>query len=176
MEPSKQPSESSWAELREAQTKTLALHKTGMALAIDLGVADDIHPKNKQDVGKRLALSALKTAYNKDVVYSGPMYQTVQFDGNKAVIRFQETGSELIVKNKYGYVNGFSIAGADHKFVWAKAILTGKNTVEVYSDEVKNPVAVRYGWANNPDDLNLYNREGLPANPFRTDEWPGITN
>ena len=176
MEPSKQPSESSWAELREAQTKTLALHKTGMALAIDLGVADDIHPKNKQDVGKRLALSALKTAYNKDVVYSGPMYQTVQFDGNKAVIRFQETGSGLIVKNKYDYVNGFSIAGTDHKFVWAKAIVTGKNTVEVYSDEVKNPVAVRYGWANNPDDLNLYNKEGLPANPFRTDDWPGITN
>lgn len=175
MEPTKQPSDCAWAELREAQTKTLALPKTGMALAIDLGEAADIHPKNKQDVGKRLALSALKTAYGKDVVYSGPMYQSVQFEGNKAVINFQETGSGLVVNDKYGYVKGFSIAGADKKFVWAKARATVKNTVEVYSDEVKNPVAVRYGWANNPDDLNLYNKEGLPANPFRTDDWPGIT-
>lgn len=175
MEPATQPSECAWAELREAQTKTLALPKTGMALAIDLGEAADIHPKNKQDVGKRLALSALKTAYNKDVVYSGPMYQSVQFEGNKAVINFLETGSGLVVKNKYGYLNGFSITGSDKKFVWAKAKITGKNTVEVFSEEVKNPIAVRYGWANNPDDLNLYNKEGLPANPFRTDDWPGIT-
>ena len=175
MEPTQQPSDCAWAELREAQTKTLALPKTGMALAIDLGVADDIHPKNKQDVGKRLALAGLKVAYSKDIVYSGPMYQTVKFDGNKAVLTFQETGSGLVTRNKYGYVNGFSIAGADQKFIWAKAKITDKNTVEVFSDEVKNPVAVRYGWANNPDDLNLYNKEGLPTNPFRTDDWPGIT-
>lgn len=175
MEPVKQPGESDWAELREAQTKTLALPNTGMALAIDLGEAGDIHPRNKQDVGKRLALSALKTTYGKNIVHSGPMYQSVQFDGNKAIISFTETGSGLMVKDKYGYVNGFSIAGADHKFVWAKAFLTPDNKVVVSSDEVKNPVAVRYGWANNPDDLNLYNKEGLPANPFRTDDWPGIT-
>lgn len=175
MEPNKQPSESAWAELREAQTKTLALPKTGMALAIDLGEAADIHPRNKQDVGKRLALSALKTTYGKELVYSGPMYQSIQFEGNKAIITFQETGSGLVAKNKYGYVNGFSIAGADRKFVWAKAKITGKNTVEVYSEALKNPVAVRFAWANNPDDLNLYNNEGLPANPFRTDDWPGIT-
>ena len=175
MDPTPQPSESAWAELREAQTKTLALPKTGMALAIDLGEAGDIHPKNKQDVGKRLELAALKTAYGKDLVFSGPIYQSVQFDGNKASVKFQETGSGLMTKDKYGYINCFSIAGPDRKFVWAKAKITGKNTVEVYSDEVKNPVAVRFGWANNPDDLNLYNREGLPANPFRTDDWPGIT-
>ncbi len=175
MQPNKQPGESAWAELREAQTKTLALPKTGMALAIDLGEAGDIHPKNKQDVGKRLALAAQKTTYGKKLVYSGPMYQSVQFEGNKAIISFTETGSGLISKDKYGYVNGFSIAGADHKFVWAKAAITGDNKVVVYSDEVKNPVAVRFGWANNPDDLNLYNKEGLPTNPFRTDDWPGIT-
>ena len=175
LQPEKQPSESTWAELREAQTKTLALPKTGMALAIDLGDANDIHPKNKQDVGKRLALAALKTTYGKNIVYSGPMYQSVKFDGNKATISFTETGSGLITKDKYGYVNGFSIAGADHKFVWAKAEITSDRTVVVYSEEVKNPAAVRYGWANNPDDVNLYNKEGLPTNPFRTDDWPGIT-
>jgi sialate O-acetylesterase len=175
MEPANQPFESAWAELREAQTKTLSLPKTGMALAIDLGVAGDIHPRNKQDVGKRLELAALKTAYNKDLVYSGPMYEAVKFEGNKAIITFRETGTGLIAKDKYGYVNEFSIAGADKKFVWAKARIIGNNAVEVYSEEMKNPVAVRFAWANNPDELNLYNKEGLPANPFRTDDWPGIT-
>jgi sialate O-acetylesterase len=175
MEAPKQPGESDWAELRESQTKTLALPKTGMALAIDLGEAGDIHPKNKQDVGKRLELAALKTTYGKNIVYSGPMYQSVKFEGNKAIITFTETGSGLVAKDKYGYLKSFSIAGADHKFVWAKAFINSDNSVVVYSDEVKNPVAVRFGWANNPDDLNLYNKEGLPANPFRTDDWPGIT-
>ncbi|MBC8004262.1 MAG: 9-O-acetylesterase [Verrucomicrobia bacterium] len=175
MPATQQPGESAWAELREAQTKTLALPNTGMALAIDLGVANDIHPRNKQDVGKRLALSALKTTYGKDIVHSGPMYQSVKIDGNKALISFTETGSGLTTNNKYGYINCFSIAGADRKFVWARATIADDHTVIVYSDEVKNPVAVRFGWANNPDDLNLYNKEGLPANPFRTDDWPGIT-
>ncbi len=175
MEPVQQPSESAWAELRESQTKTLALPKTGMALAIDLGEAADIHPKNKQDVGKRLALSALKTAYNKDIISSGPIFESLKIDGDKAIVTFKETGSGLVVKNKYGYLTEFSIAGADRKFVWAKARISGKNTVEVYSDEVKNPAAVRFGWGNNPDELNLYNQEGLPANPFRSDDWPGIT-
>ncbi|HEY3371855.1 MAG TPA: sialate O-acetylesterase [Prolixibacteraceae bacterium] len=175
MAPTAQPSESAWAELREAQTKTLALPKTGMALAIDLGEAGDIHPKNKQDVGKRLALAALKTTYGKNIVYSGPMYQSVKIEGNKAIINFTETGSGLVTNDKYGYLNCFSIADADHKFVWAKATITSDHTVVVYSDEVKNPVAVRFAWANNPDDLNLYNKEGLPTNPFRTDDWPGVT-
>ncbi len=170
-----QPGESDWAELREAQTKTLSLPNTGMALAIDIGEAGDIHPRNKQDVGKRLALNAYKIAYGKDVVHAGPMYKEVVFTDGKAMIEFSETGSGLKVKNRYGYLNGFTLAGADRKFHWAKAELVDYNTVVVYSDDVQNPVAVRYGWANNPDDLNLYNMEGFPANPFRTDNWPGIT-
>jgi sialate O-acetylesterase len=174
--PVKDPAESNWAELREAQTKALALPNTAMALAIDLGEESDIHPKNKQEVGRRLSLCALKVAYGRNIVSSGPIYQSVRFEGRNAIVRFTETGSGLKVQNKYGYINGFSVAGSDHRFVWAKAFVTGDQTILVYSDEVENPVAVRYGWANNPDDLDLYNMEGLPANPFRTDAWPGITN
>jgi len=174
-QPLQEPGESDWAELREAQTKTLALPNTGMALAIDIGEADDIHPRNKQDVGKRLALNAFKIAYEKDVVHSGPMYDSVEFKGGKAYISFTETGSGLKIDDRYGYLKGFTIAGPDRKFHWAKAELVDDETVVVYSEEVPNPVSVRYGWANNPDDVNLYNKEGLPANPFRTDDWPGIT-
>jgi sialate O-acetylesterase len=170
-----QPGESQWAELREAQTKTLSLPNTGMALAIDIGEANDIHPKNKQDVGLRLALNALKIGYHKDVVNSGPMYQSANFRDGKAYISFSETGTGLVSKGKYGYVYGFSVAGADKKFHWAKAEIVDGKTVVVYSPTVAQPVAVRYGWADNPDDVNLYNKEGLPANPFRTDNWPGIT-
>jgi sialate O-acetylesterase len=173
--PVETPGESNWAELREAQTKTLALPNTGMALAIDIGEANDIHPKNKQDVGKRLALNALKVAYNKDIVFSGPMYKSVEFAGGKAYITFSETGSGLKANDKYGYLKGFTIAGPDKKFVWAKAEIIDSRTVVVYSESVTNPISVRYGWANNPDDVNLYNAEGLPANPFRTDDWPGVT-
>jgi sialate O-acetylesterase len=169
------PGDSPWAELREAQTKTLSLPNTGMAVTIDIGEADDIHPKNKQEVGRRLALNALKIAYNSDVVHSGPMYESVEFRNGKAYISFTETGSGLHVKDRYGYLKGFTVAGSDRKFHWAKAELADGKTVVVYSEEVPNPVAVRYGWANNPDDVNLYNKEGLPANPFRTDDWPGIT-
>jgi sialate O-acetylesterase len=173
--PVETPGESNWAELREAQTKTLSLPNTGMALAIDIGEANDIHPKNKQDVGKRLALNALKIAYNKDIVYSGPMYQSVEFKDGKAFVTFTETGSGLKAKDKYGYLKGFTIAGADKKFEWAKAEIIDNKTVVVYSENINDPKSVRYGWANNPDDVNLYNAEGLPANPFRTDDWPGIT-
>jgi sialate O-acetylesterase len=173
--PVETPGESDWAELREAQTKSLSLPNTGMALTIDIGEALDIHPKNKQDVGKRLALNALKVAYNKDIVFSGPMYKSVEFKDGKAFITFSETGSGLKVKDKYGYLKGFTIAGADKKFKWAKAEIVDSQTVVVYSEEIKDPKSVRYGWANNPDDVNLYNVEGLPANPFRTDDWPGIT-
>lgn len=173
--PIEQPGESTWAELREAQTKTLNLPNTGMAVTIDIGEADDIHPKNKQDVGLRLALNALKLTYDKNIVHSGPQYKSVEFKDGKAYITFSETGSGLMVKDRYGYVNGFSVAGSDKKFHWAKAEIIDNNRVVVYSDEVKNPISVRYAWANNPGDVNLYNHEGLPANPFRTDEWPGIT-
>lgn len=174
-QPPEVPGESNWAELREAQTMALDLPNTGMALAIDIGEADDIHPKNKQDVGWRLALDALKIAYDMNVVNSGPMYKSVDFKDGKAYVTFSEIGSGLNVRDKYGYLKGFTLAGPDKKFHWAKAELFNDNTIVVYNEKVLNPVAVRYGWADNPDDLNLYNEEGLPAVPFRTDDWPGIT-
>ena len=110
-----------------------------------------------------------------DIVYSGPRYQSVRFEKGAAIIKFIETGSGLEVNDKYGYVKGFTIAGADQKFHWAKAEIIDANTVKIYSNAVKKPVAVRYGWANNPDQANLYNSAGLPTNPFRTDDWPGVT-
>jgi sialate O-acetylesterase len=169
LEPSAEPVESDWAELREAQTMTLHLPHTGQALAIDIGEAKDIHPRNKQDVGLRLALNALKITYGKDIVYSGPVYQSMTKQGNSIRVRFNQTGSGLHTKgDKYGYVRGFSIAGADKKYVWAKARIEGDEVV-VYHDDVKDPVSVRYAWSNNPDDANLYNKEGLPATPFRTE-------
>ncbi len=174
MAPADKPGDSDWAELREAQTMTLKLPNTGMAVAIDIGEAFDIHPRNKQDVGFRLANSALKIAYGKDIVPMGPIYKSMKIEGNKAIITFDYIGSGLDVRDKYGYAKGFTIAGADKVFHWAKAYKEG-NTIVVESDKVKNPVAVRYGWADNPDDVNLYNMEGLPASPFRTDDWPGIT-
>lgn len=174
-EPVTNPSESAWAELREAQTMTLKLPNTGMASAVDLGDAIDIHPKNKQDVGMRLALNALKIAYGKNIVCAGPTFNGMSVKGSEVTIKFENTGSGLKVKNKYGYINGFSLAGADGKFFWAEGSLLNNNTVVLHSNEVKTPVAVRYGWADNPDDLNLYNSEGLPAIPFRTDNWEGIT-
>ena len=169
------PSESAWAELREAQTMTLKLPNTGMASVIDIGDAIDIHPRNKQDVGKRLALNALKIAYGKDIHSTGPTFNAMNVKGNEVTVKFDNTGSGLKVKNKYGYINGFSLAGADGKFFWAEGTLLNSNTIILRSKQVSVPVAIRYGWADNPDDLNLYNSEGLPANPFRTDSWPGIT-
>lgn len=174
-EPASKPSESTWAELREAQAMTLKLPNTGMASAIDLGDAIDIHPKNKQDVGMRLALNALKIAYGKNIVCAGPAFCNMNVLGNEVTVKFDNIGSGLKVKNKYGYINGFSLAGADGKFSWAVGELLNNNTVVLHSKEVLVPVAVRYGWADNPDDLDLYNSEGLPAIPFRTDNWPGIT-
>ena len=162
------------AELREAQNMTLKLPKTGQALAIDIGQAEDIHPKNKQDVGHRLALNALKIAYDKPVVNSGPSYKSMSIEGNKIRLTFENIGSGLMAKDKYGYLKGFAVAGADQKFFWANAAIDN-NTLIVWSDMVKAPSAVRYAWANNPDDANFYNVEGLPAVPFRTDQWKGLT-
>ncbi len=170
-----QPVESEWAELREAQISALKLPLTGLASAIDIGEAGDIHPRNKQDVGKRLALNAFKLSYGKDVVNSGPVFESVEFRNGKAIVKFREVGSGLMVKDKYGYVKAFTMAGADQKFHWAKAKLLDEQTVEVGAELVSDPVAVRFGCADNPDDLNLFNKEGLPALPFRTDNWPGIT-
>jgi sialate O-acetylesterase len=166
--PAPQPGESQWAELREAQLQTLALPATAMAVTIDIGNARDVHPRNKQDVGKRLALAAGQVAYGEKGVASGPLYQSMQREGNKIRISFSNTWGGLMAKDKYGYLKGFAVAGADKKFVWAQATIEN-NAVVVYSDKVPQPVAVRYGWADNPDDVNLYNVEGLPASPFRTD-------
>ncbi|MEZ5038922.1 MAG: sialate O-acetylesterase [Saprospiraceae bacterium] len=169
MAPSPTPTESNWAVLRESQSATLAIPNTAQVVIIDIGEAKDIHPRNKQDVGLRLSLAARKLAYQQDVVYSGPVYKEMKIEGNKVVLSFDHVGSGLVAHDKYGYLKGFTIAGADKQFVWAKAEIKG-NQIIVWSDEVKAPVAVRYGWANNPDDVNLYNKEGLPASPFRTDK------
>lgn len=174
MKPVSVPSSSQWAELREAQSITLKLPQTGQAVIIDIGEADDIHPRNKQDVGFRLALAAEKMAYGKDIVYSGPIFESMKKEGSKIILSFTNTGAGLMAKDKYGYLKSFAIAGANQKFVWAKALIEGNNIV-VFSDVITDPVAVRYAWSDNPDDANLYNKEGLPASPFRTDAWKGIT-
>jgi sialate O-acetylesterase len=169
MEVKDQPCESNWAETREAQLKTLAVPNTAMAVIIDIGEWNDIHPLNKEDVGRRLALAARKLAYGDEkVVYSGPIYQSMKIEGNKIILTFTNTGSGLAAKGD-GELKYFAIAGADKKFVWAKAKIEGNNVV-VWNDQVPNPVAVRYAWADNPEGANLYNKEGLPASPFRTDE------
>ncbi len=174
MQPRDQPGDSEWAELREAQSMTLSLPKTGMAVTIDIGEANDIHPRNKQDVGKRLALAALHETYGKEIVYSGPVFRSMKVEGNKVILEMDPMGEGLKVLDKYGYVKGLAVAGEDRIFHWARGMQVG-NTLILHSGLVAQPVAVRYGWADNPDDVNLYNTEGLPASPFRTDDWPGIT-
>ena len=164
------PSESNWAVLRESQLKTLSVPNTAMAVAIDLGEWNDIHPDNKKDVGERLALAARKIIYNEDIVHFGPIYQSFKKEGNKIIISFDHTGSGLIT-NDGEELSEFAIAGADKKFVWAKAKIEG-NTVVVWNDTVPDPLYVRYAWADNPVNPNLYNKEGLPASPFRTDNTP----
>ncbi|WP_289053384.1 sialate O-acetylesterase [Carboxylicivirga marina] len=171
----KMPKDDAWAELRESQLKTLNIENTGMAVAIDVGEAHDIHPKNKQDVGKRLMLSALKVAYGKDIVHSGPIYQSMQIEGKKAIISFEHVGSGLLVKDKHGYINEFEIAGVDKQFHWAQAKIEGDKVI-VWSDKVEQVVAIRFAWACNPAEFNLFNKEGLPASPFRTDDWEGLTD
>ncbi|MEI7899883.1 MAG: sialate O-acetylesterase [bacterium] len=173
-----------WAKLRMAQNKTLTIPNTGMAVAIDLadvGNPGDIHPKNKLDVGERLALWSLAKDYGKkNLVYSGPLYKEMKSEGDKIRLVFDSVGSGLTVATKKGYdpmvkdpqgkLQKFAIAGEDKKWVWANAVIDGA-TVVVSSPEVSKPVAVRYAFSMNPDGCNLYNNEGLPAAPFRTDEW-----
>ena len=162
------PSESQWAELREAQLKSLSVPNTGMAVAIDLGEWNDIHPDRKKEVGERLALAAEKIAYGeKNIVFSGPVYHSSTIDGNRVIISFTNTGSGLIT-NDGEELSQFAIAGADKKFVWAKAKIEWDRVV-VWNDNIPDPMYVRYAWADNPDNPNLYNKEGLPASPFRTD-------
>jgi len=165
----KEPGESSLAALQEAQQQTLALPNTGMAVANDVGEWNDVHPKNKLDVGNRLALVAQKVAYGDNkVVYSGPVYQSMKIKNNKIILSFSNVGSGLVAKNG-GELKYFSIADANNKFVWAKAKIVG-NTIKVWNDDITSPIAVRYAWANNPEGANLSNKEGLPASAFRTDK------
>jgi sialate O-acetylesterase len=166
------PVESAWAELREAQQKTLALPNTGMATIIDIGDAKDIHPKNKQEVGRRLGLIALAKTYGQKNNYSGPVYQSAKVEGKQIRLTFSNTENGLKVADDAA-LTGFAIAGTDKKFHWAKASILG-NQVIVSSDQVASPVAVRYAWGNNPV-ANLIANDGLPASPFRTDTWQGIT-
>jgi sialate O-acetylesterase len=169
MEAKPQPSESNWALLREAQLETLSLPNTGMAVAIDIGEWNDIHPLDKKDVGKRLSLAAQKVAYqDTNVVSSGPMYHSMNIKGNKIILTFSNTGWGLIAKGGKGLTN-FAIAGSDKHFIWAKAQIKGSNVV-VWNNKVPRPKIVRYAWADNPSGANLYNREGLPASPFSTDK------
>jgi sialate O-acetylesterase len=167
------PSESEWAELREAQTMTLSQPNTAMACIIDIGEANDIHPTNKKEVGRRLALNANKLVYKQDIVASGPIYKSYRKDGNRIRISFTNIGSGISTREGAGEVTGFAIAGKDQQFHWAKATIEG-NEVVVYCDKVSDPLAVRYAWADNPE-CNLMNSAGLPAIPFRTDNWRGIT-
>jgi sialate O-acetylesterase len=166
------PGESAWAELREAQFMTLSVPNTAMAVAADIGDGNNVHPKNKQEVGKRLALGALHAAYGKNCVFSGPTYHSMIIQNGRARLKFTSIGGGLTAKGD-GILRGFALAGQDHKFVRANALIEG-NEVVVWSDEIKEPAAVRYAWEDNPE-CSLYNREGLPASPFRTDDWPGIT-
>jgi sialate O-acetylesterase len=168
MEATYLPSESNWAGMREAALKTLSVPNTAMAVTIELGEWNDIHPDNKKDVGERLALGALKVAYGENIISSGPLYQSSKIEGNKITISFTGVGSGLTT-NDGEEPNYFAIAGAEKKFVWAKAKIEGDNVV-VWSDEITEPKFVRYAWADNPFGANLYNKEGLPASPFRTGE------
>lgn len=169
-----EPGDSAWAELREAQTMAMAkLSNTGQAVITDLGEAHDIHPKNKQDVAKRLARWALAQVYGFDLVHRSPEFASMRVEDNKAILDFSHAGGGLDTFD-VRQPRGFAVAGENRQFVWADAKIVDEDTIEVSSESVENPVAVRYAWANNPI-ANVQNKEGLPLTPFRTDDWPGIT-
>ncbi|MCO8120391.1 sialate O-acetylesterase [Stieleria sp. TO1_6] len=174
MAESAEPADSAWAELREAQTMTMSkLPDTGEAVILNLGEASDIHPKNKQDVGKRLARWALAKDYGYDIPHRSPTYKSMSVKDGKIVLEFDHIGGGLDTFDVREPL-GFTIAAADKKFVPAQAKITGKNTIEVSAESISQPVAARYAWANNPV-CNVQSSEGLPLTPFRTDDWPGIT-
>lgn len=164
-----------WAELREAQTMALRLSNTGMCVTTDLVVnPTDIHPTNKQDVGKRLAAIALNNTYQHPMVCNGPSFKSMEVKGNEVTVAFDNSGSGLFTPDKYGYVKGFEIAGEDSVFYYAKAHIKG-DVVILSNEFVKKPVAIHFGWIGNASDCNLFNKEGFPAVPFRTDEWRTVT-
>ena len=182
MKPAQIPGPSNWAELREAQLKTFqTTPSTGLAVAVDIGSANTIHPTDKQDVGRRLALWALKDQYQRPIVCTGPVYKSFSIVGKEIHIQFDPIGGKLVVGSKTptedfkvvsdGKLQQFCIAGEDRKFVWADARIQGDEVV-ISSPEVDHPAAARYAWADNPQGCNLYSDAGLPASPFRTDDWP----
>ncbi len=165
------PIESQWAELREAQSMALTLPNTSMITCIDIGDANNIHPSNKNEVGRRLALAALEDVYHHNTFYKSPSLKSFEFENHYCKICFENVGDGLVVDDKFGYIYGFTIAGDDHKFEWAKAELINSNCVKVWSSKIENPISVRYAWQNNPDPANLFNSKGFPCLPFRTDSW-----
>ncbi len=167
MEPVAEPGESLWAQVRAAQTQTLALPHTGQAVIIDIGEADDIHPKNKQDVGLRLALHALCKDYGQTgLSCESPMVKSARRVEDKVIMQFDHVVDGLVVKDKYGYLMSFAVAGSDGVYHWVQAKVVGKDRVVLSCHDIENPVSVRYAWGDNPDDANLYNSAGLPATPF----------
>lgn len=165
---------SAWAELREAQAMTLKLPNTGMAVTTDIGEANDIHPRNKKDVGYRLAAIALTDTYRQNLVSRGPAFDALTIRGAEAIVSFKHIGSGLVTPDKYGYLRGFELAGDDRKFYPAQAFIQDGQVI-VRSAAVTKPVAVRYNWMDVALEGNLFNREGFPAEPFRTDSWKGVT-
>jgi sialate O-acetylesterase len=171
---SEEPQESAWAELREAQTMALSLPNTGEAVIIDQGEGRTIHPRNKQMVANRLARLALAQVYGYDMASESPRYASMEVKGDKILVTLSPVSKQGLYTFDTRTPEGFAIAGEDRNFVWAEAKLVGKNQVEVWAAQVPHPVAVRYAWADNPV-ANLYDGNGLPVTPFRTDDWPGVT-
>jgi sialate O-acetylesterase len=166
---------SNWAELREAQTMTLQLPNTGMAVTTDIGDANNIHPRDKADVGLRLADKALTMVYHLQGFTESPLYSSADFSAGYAIVTFKNAVNGLMAKDKYGYIKGFELAGADHKFYYAQASIIDGSKVKVWCSQVPQPVAVRYAWTDAPIEANLYNTEGFPVGPFRSDNWKGTT-
>lgn len=167
--PDIEPTTSSWAELRESQTETLSLVNTGEVVTMDLGEGRDIHYRNKQPVGARLARLALSKNYGFEIANESPRYESMEIKGDKIIITFNHIDEGLYAAN-FPEINGFSISGEDQKFVWADAKIINKNTIEISSDKISKPIAVRYAWSNYPN-ANLFDRNGLPVTGFRTDTW-----
>jgi sialate O-acetylesterase len=166
---------SNWAELREAQNLTLQLPKTGLAVTTDIGNALDIHPKDKANVGYRLASKALSLTYHLTEMPQCPLYKSVSFSNKGVFVSFSYADNGLMVKDKYCYIKGFELAGHDHKFYYAQATIVEGNKIKVWCKEVTDPIAVRYAWTDAPVEANLFNTEGFPVSPFRSDDWKAIT-
>jgi sialate O-acetylesterase len=166
---------SNWAELREAQNAALQLPNTGVAVTTDIGEAYNLHPRNKADVGYRLANKALGMVYHMNGFPESPLFNSADFSGGAAIVSFIHAENGLMAKDKYGYVRGFEMAGADHKFYYAQAIITTDNKVKVWCPQVAQPIAVRYAWTDAPIDANLFSKDGIPVSAFRSDNWKGVT-